>query len=87
MDTPSNRSARREFLRKTTPAGVAAAITPSVSGASGLSESKPPANPVVVASANGLEAVKKAYEVIQGGGSTLDGVIAGVNIVEADPED
>ncbi len=87
MDTFSNRPSRREFLRKTTAAGLAAAITPSVAGASGLSGAMPPANPVVVASANGLEAVKKAYEVIQGGGSTLDGVIAGVNIVEADPED
>lgn len=47
----------------------------------------PPSNPVVVASANGLEAVAKAYEIIRDGGGTLEGVIAGVNIVEADPDD
>jgi len=43
--------------------------------------------PAVIASANGLKAVEKAYQVIISGGSPLDGVIAGVNIVEDDPED
>jgi len=87
MHTSSNSPSRREFLRKATAAGLATAIVPSISGVYRPSGSTPPSNPVVVASANGLEAVKKAYEVIRGGGSTLDGVIAGVNIVEADPED
>jgi N4-(beta-N-acetylglucosaminyl)-L-asparaginase len=43
--------------------------------------------PVVIASGNGLEAARKAMEMIQGGSDALDAVIAGVNIVEDDPND
>lgn len=43
--------------------------------------------PVVISSANGLKTVQKAMEIIMGGGDCLDAVIAGVNIVEDDPED
>jgi Asparaginase len=47
------------------------------------------ANPknVVISSANGLQACAKAMQMIQSGADTLDAVIAGVNIVELDPED
>ena len=38
--------------------------------------------PVVIASANGLRAVEKAYSVLAAGGDPLDAVISGVNIVE-----
>jgi len=41
--------------------------------------------PVVISSANGMEACAKAMEVMKSGGDTLDAVIAGVNIVELDP--
>ncbi|MGH9624687.1 MAG: N(4)-(beta-N-acetylglucosaminyl)-L-asparaginase, partial [Bryobacteraceae bacterium] len=41
--------------------------------------------PVVIASANGLDACAKAMEEIRNGADTLDAVIAGVNIVELDP--
>src|SRR6202040_1519552 len=41
----------------------------------------------VVSRANGLQACKKAMEVINSGGGTLDAVIAVVNIVELDPKD
>lgn len=40
-----------------------------------------------IASGNGLEATKKAYEMIVDGQDVLDGVVAGVNIVEADERD
>jgi len=43
--------------------------------------------PLVISSANGLEAVRKAYTMISSGSDPLDAVIAGVNIVEDDPED
>lgn len=43
--------------------------------------------PVVIASANGLAATAKAAQMILGGADPLDAVIAGVNIVEADPND
>jgi len=44
-------------------------------------------SPIVIASANGKEAAEKAMELIKKGSDTLDAVIAGVNIVETDPED
>ena len=43
--------------------------------------------PIVVASANGLRAVEKAMELIKAGADPLDAAIAGVAIVEADPND
>src|SRR5947209_3595410 len=42
---------------------------------------------LVVASANGVAASTKAMEVIRSGGDTLDAVVAGVNIVELDPNE
>ena len=42
---------------------------------------------IVISSANGLRACRKAMEMLQSGADTLDAVIAGVNIVEEDPED
>src|SRR6476660_4693111 len=42
---------------------------------------------VVISSANGLAACKKAGEMLDAGSDTLDAVIAGVNIVELDPND
>ncbi len=54
-----------------------------------------PAKPVVVASANGnkskdadgLTCVAKAFQLMTAGADTLDAVIAGVNILELDPEE
>ena len=43
--------------------------------------------PVVISSGNGRAACAKAMEVIRSGGDILDAVIAGVNIVELDPND
>ena len=43
--------------------------------------------PLVVSSGNGLPATQKAMEMIAQGSDALDAVIAGVNIVENDPED
>lgn len=43
--------------------------------------------PTVIASRNGLEAVRRAMGILEGGGDTLEAVVSGVNIVEADPED
>jgi N4-(beta-N-acetylglucosaminyl)-L-asparaginase len=42
---------------------------------------------MVISSANGVAACAKAMEVLKTGGDTLDAVIAGVNIVELDPND
>lgn len=43
--------------------------------------------PVVISSGNGLPATQKAMDMIKNGSDVLDAVIAGVNIVENDPED
>src|SRR3984893_5487986 len=42
---------------------------------------------IVISSANGVAACAKAMQVVKSGGDTLDAVIAGVNIVELDPND
>ena len=52
----------------------------------GASAVKPTA-PVVVSSGNGLRATGRAAELIGTGARPIDAVIAGVNIVEEDPED
>jgi len=43
--------------------------------------------PVVIASENGLRSTARAMELIREGKDTLEAAIAGVNIVEEDPED
>ncbi len=45
------------------------------------------AKPVAIASANGLRAVQKAYDLLMQGADTLDAVIEGVKIQELDPND
>jgi len=45
------------------------------------------AKPVAVASANGLRAVQKAFDMLMQGADTLDSVVEGVKIQELDPED
>jgi N4-(beta-N-acetylglucosaminyl)-L-asparaginase len=76
---------RRSFLASTTAAGIG-------SGALGGMEAVVPApqasaKPLVISSANGLQASAKAMEMIKSGADVLDAVIAGVNIVEDDPND
>lgn len=83
---------RRGFLAGGVAAGVAAGTLGPVAAARAAWRpvrrvTRRPATPVVVASANGEAAVAKALDVIQSGGDPLDGVIAGVNLVEEDPED
>ncbi len=81
---------RREFLRNGAILGAAsiAAAKPEGVFASGLKPAGPPAGVVrVVASANGLAAVERAMELLRNGADPLDAAVAGVNIVEDDPED
>src|SRR4051794_11289572 len=42
---------------------------------------------IVISSANGVNSCRKAMEILGKGGDTLDAVIAGVNLVEEDPND
>ena len=71
---------RRQWI--TGSAAVAASVA-SLKASQGTGAKKP----VVISSANGLAACAKANEMIRSGADTLDAVIAGVNIVELDPND
>ncbi|MFQ5738926.1 MAG: N(4)-(beta-N-acetylglucosaminyl)-L-asparaginase [Acidobacteriota bacterium] len=73
---------RRAFL-KVSAAGLAASQTSGSLGAAVEGGSRP----AVISSANGLRATAKAMDMLRQGADTLDAVVAGVNIVEADPED
>ena len=79
MPTPLN---RREFLASTTAAGL---TTLALGAAPATVPGK--GRPVVIASANGLAAISRAMELIKAGLDPLDAAIAGVAIVEADPND
>lgn len=80
---------RREFIRASAGAGAGAAfgVVPAIKLEGAAAVHKRRVTPVSVASANGLEAVAKAIEVVTEGGDTLDAVIQGVNIVERNPND
>ncbi len=87
---------RREFVLTSAVAGLAAGTPLAASGAQAarpkISNRVPP---VVIASSNGyiyknggkLNCVETAFERIVRGDDVLDALIAGVNIVELDPED
>lgn len=51
-----------------------------------LTNSTQQTGPIVISSANGLRATDKAMELINNGSDALDAVIAGVNIIEDDPD-
>jgi len=66
-----------------------AAILPAAARFAAAATPKPGAGPrpLAISSANGLKAVEKAYAVLAGGGDPVEAVLAGVNIVEDDPDD
>ena len=77
---------RRGFLQTAAVAAAAGALKPSTS----LGHSEPTGRaqgPLAIASANGLPATQKAIDLMRQGADTLDAAIAGVNIVEEDPND
>jgi N4-(beta-N-acetylglucosaminyl)-L-asparaginase len=76
---------RRTFLKNTAAAGFTAVLAGKLSSSSSAAAAA--GKPVVIASANGLEATAKAMELIQQGKDALEAVIAGVSLVEADPKD
>jgi N4-(beta-N-acetylglucosaminyl)-L-asparaginase len=79
-----NRLSRRDFLRTGMCLSAASFLTNGKSFSSGKMR-----NPkmLVVASGNGLRATEKAINLLKKGEDPLEAVIAGVNIVEEDPED
>ncbi len=89
-----NNLSRRSFLAA---AGVAAA-TPAALAQLGANAAQPrnaqndPLRksgraPIAIASANGVAATTRAYELLSGGADPVDAAVAGVKIIEDDPDD
>src|SRR5205809_4676723 len=87
---------RRQFVQTTAAAGVAAAAIPkTLFGQAPTVMTPKSVKPVVIASSNGNRykhggtktCVETAFGLITSGSDVLDALIAGVNIVELDPED
>lgn len=81
---------RRLFIRNSILGGTGLGLFPQLFRQnSALADSKivRPDHPVVISSANGERATARAMELLQTGADPLDAVIAGVNLVEDDPED
>lgn len=85
--SPLSAWSRRDFMRLGAGLGTASLFAPSVIARETLDTFSPALGPVAIASSNGLKAVEKAYQLMKSGSDALDAVIAGVNIVEDDPED
>src|SRR5262245_46946627 len=89
----SKRINRREFVQTTSAAGVIAAARPLFGQSPALKTGG--VKPLVIAASNGNRSkndkgqtcVAKAFEMITHGSDVLDALVAGVNIVELDPED
>src|SRR5687767_4660165 len=83
---------RRRFLESGAAAAAGIAFSRPVDAAPPLERVVAPiqraTRPVVVASANGIRGVQRAYEmIVRDRADTLDAIIAGVNIQELDPSD
>jgi N4-(beta-N-acetylglucosaminyl)-L-asparaginase len=76
---------RRDFIKT----GVSIGAAALVSGGGLRAHTGPPTGGGmrVVSSGNGIRATDKAMAILKAGGNPLDAVIAGVNIVEDDPND
>lgn len=78
---------RRDFLQSAAAATALGTLAPTKAARAAAASTASGAAPVVVSSANGLRATAKAAEMMAAGADTLDAVVAGVNIVESDPND
>ncbi len=78
---------RRQFLKAGTLGLGTSLITGRGLSAKAFITGEKSSRPIVISSHNGLRATEKAMEFIKNGSDALDAVIAGVNIVEEDPED
>lgn len=83
---------RRDFLKSSLALGAGtAALGRFPAEAMGATGGRPGAGfPLAITShsnATGAEAMRQAWEILTGGGSALDAVERGANVIEADPED
>jgi len=90
----SEKISRRDFVVTST-AGFAAAAAAPAFGQAPTVMTKKSVKPIVVSSANGhryknggtMTCVEKAFSMIAGGTDVLEALVAGVNIVELDPDE
>ncbi len=84
-----SRYTRRDFIKTGFSASVASLVTVPSGAQGAVSSLRSPAAGLrrVIASGNGIRATEKAMAVLSAAGDPLDAVIAGVNIVEDDPDD
>ena len=78
---------RRDFLKSAAAAGMGTMLSGIPSEVFSKPEPALAAKPLVISSANGLNATALAMKKIQDGADALDAVVAGVNLVEDDPND
>ncbi len=88
----SDQLSRRDFVKTGAAAvplvgALSAAVNPAAAFPAPFVRRSQQALPCVVASANGMRAVQRAYDLVQQGMDTLDAVVEGVKIVELDPND
>ncbi|MBT8487735.1 MAG: N(4)-(beta-N-acetylglucosaminyl)-L-asparaginase [Gemmatimonadetes bacterium] len=79
---------RRDFIRTSAGVGAGAALgafPKTLQGAPHVVIRR--VTPTCVASGNGLEAVSRAIQELADGATTIEAVVAGVNLVEEDPQD
>src|SRR5262245_25693151 len=90
---------RRDFMKGAATAGLAAPLLNSVASGQNQLSALGQARPIVIASANGanvpkrgvepsgVSCVERAMRLLKEGRDTLEAVVAGVNIVEDDPDE
>lgn len=90
-----SRMNRRTFVRTGAAAGLAAATPASLFGQAPTMMTPQSVKPVVIGDDSAIEfknggpmcCVEKAFSMIVGGSDVLDSILAGINIVELDPEE
>jgi len=82
-----SKSSRRDFIKTAAFVGVGSALLSQKSLSAVGPNFSAPGKGLVISSANGLNAIQKAHQLIDQGNDALDAVIAAVNIVEDDPND
>ena len=87
---------RKFFLTSLAGSAIAGAgklfgATPGPNGSSANAPAFPAAGaakrPLIISSANGVNALDKGMDILKKGGDTLDAVVAAVTVVEDDPND
>ena len=83
-------SRRKFFLTSLAGGAVAGGGKLFAADPASLRLAQPPAQgkrPIIISSANGVNALPKGMDILKAGGDTLDAVVAAVTIVEDDPND